>query len=315
MSIPFNTLFLSLLLIVSCQPNEAVDYLHYETGEKVDLYSMQWSTDSTCVVAGGKAWFESTILITNNNGINWRKIELPGRCIFSICKSKNQDIFGCGIDKKIYKISKNHSSTVNFGEYIFFRSMDAWSDNHVLLVGGEAFRIGYIYKASLKDSVMKPFFEIERELNVIHCFDSLRWMVAGYGIVLTTENAGMKWDTVDASGDHFMDVSFIQDSIGYLCGAGGSIYKTRNFGRTWNVIRDASSVFTSNQAFRTICFKDENDGLVAGESGIVWKTNNGGKDWTAWNNLPCVNYYDIQYNNGSFWLIGSNGTIISIAED
>lgn len=297
---------------ITCRHSETLEYKKYESGVNTNLYSIAWQNQSTIIIAGGKTWYESTIVKSSDKGIHWKQLPIDGRGIYSICKDKTENIYGCGLDKKIYLVKDQAASYNLFGDYIFFRSMAAWSSKNMFMCGGEAFRIGYIYKVSLEDNNLTKVFEIERELNVIHVFDSLKWLAAGFGIVLSTNNGGMSWDTVDVSGDHFTDICFIQDSIGYLCGIGGSIFKTRNYGKSWTILRDASSAFISNEPFHCICFKDENNGFVAGESGIVWKTEDGGKNWNQINELPCVNYYDIQFHDGEYWLCGAEGTILSI---
>jgi hypothetical protein len=310
----FNLLriFVLGLILYSCRDEEKVDFLKFETGTSLDINQLYCKSDSEIIIAGGSTWFETLIKISSDKGNTWSTAFVPGRGILSLCTDRQNNMYGCGLDQKIYTISASNSNQIIFGDYAYYRGISAWSSRHIMLVGGEAFQKGYIYHASLEDNSWEKIFEFKRELNLIHCFDSLHWLAAGFGIVLSTENAGHKWDTLDVSGDHFYDVSFINDSIGYMCGIGGNIMKTSDYGRHWKTLRDAKNIFVSSKSFRCIYFSDVNHGLIAGESGIVWKTIDGGEHWLELIGLPAENYYDIGWDGSHFLICGSRGLLIKL---
>ncbi|MCC6816448.1 MAG: hypothetical protein IT267_08565 [Saprospiraceae bacterium] len=301
-----------MVLLFSCQKELNVDFVEYQTGTVNDINAIVCKNPEEIFIGGGVSWFHTDALWTEDGGKSWSSMDLSGRSIQSMCCDVHDHIFACGIDKKLYIMNSQKPEELSFGDYIFFRAIDAWSPDNILLAGGESFRVGYIYKASILKDTLFEVLNTQREMNSIHCIDSLNWVASGFGIVLKTQNGGMNWDTINITGDHFRDMYFINDSIGYMCGIGGDILKTSNRGLAWRKLRDAQKLLVGFKPFRCICFKNEMEGIVAGESGIVWMTSDGGNNWVELQNVPFVNYYDVQFDSEKYWLSGSGGTLISI---
>lgn len=74
-------------------------------------------------------------------------------------------------------------------------------------------------------------------------------------------------------------INFINNSVGYVCGNGGVVYKTVNGGVNWT----AANTGLPNVNWKSISFRDANNGIVAGDNGNVYITNNGGTSWTVQN--------------------------------
>lgn len=299
-------------LLFECRPTEEVEYNQYDTKVAFELAAIHIFHNGNILVVGGNVWNNSFAIRSNDEGLSWTQFDLQGRGLFALSTEVTDHVYACGIDKKIYSLDTSEHSIVNFNEYLAFKAIDLYDSSNIMLVGGESIGLGYIYKANLSKPSIELSLGIPREMNVIHCIDSLHWIAAGFGIVLRTDNGGIQWDTLPVYGEHFLDICFIDQSKGYLCGIGGSIYKTLDGGLNWKTIRNAKSFFVSDQPFRCICFKDAFHGLVAGESGIVWRTEDGGEHWKIIDNLPKVDFLDIQWSKGRYWLCGSEGTVISL---
>lgn len=73
--------------------------------------------------------------------------------------------------------------------------MTALKQNKIILVGGESFGTGYIHQLDPHTLAFSNLLSLPRELDVIVSFDSLRMIVAGWGILLSSEDGGQSWDS------------------------------------------------------------------------------------------------------------------------
>ena len=267
---------------------------------------------SNILVVGGKTWERSVAYRSHDGGQQWQSVSLEGRGMYALETDASGLVYGCGLDKRLSTFTPDRQRQYVFGDYAAFKGLDAWDDDHIILAGGESIIVGYLFRASLKRGVMEEMFSLKREMNVVHCVDSLRWLAAGFGIVMRSSDGGLSWDTLDVRGEHFLDLCTVHDSVYFMCGIGGSIYRSYDYGEHWSTLRDATRIFVTSKPLRCICFGDEMNGLVAGEGGLVWRTRDGGHHWISLEGLPCVDYLDIRHFQGRYWLCGSQGTIVSV---
>jgi len=94
-----------------------------------------------------------------------------------------------------------------------------------------------------------------------------------YQITKTTD-MGETWKYVTPPGYHeFWDMHFVSDSIGFIVGKEGEIYKTHDQGDTWQNISYSND---ENLDFYSVHFIDMNNGWL---NGGYAKTTDGGKNW------------------------------------
>lgn len=105
-------------------------------------------------------------------------------------------------------------------------------------------------------------------------------MGGGYinGGVYRTTNGGSTWQQVLNGGDIY-DFWFINDTLGFCGGAGGSIARTTDGGATWTWIDTPS-----NSDINSIFFLNDTLGWFAGNGGA--RTTDGGDSWTPLVELP-----------------------------
>ncbi len=142
-------------------------------------------------------------------------------------------------------------------------------------------------------------------------------------MILTTyqvSNCQWNWINPLPGGNNYGSVSFLNDSIGWIVGNKGSVYKTTDFGQTWNrqsvnltsrlndihmvnentgyIVGDSSVVLktydggntwehlelglTSDASLISVCFTDELKGWISGDFSFVFSTNDGGQTWSAY---------------------------------
>ncbi len=311
---PGSNLIFLMLFIFSCMKEESASFKFLNTQSSDELTAIHLFDDNQILAVGGKTWERSVALVSHDAGHEWQNITLEGRGLYAMAGDRSGKIYSCGLDKRIFTFTPQTHQQYLFGDYIAFKSLDVYDSAHIILAGGESIGKGYLYKASLSAGTMEEIFSLNREMNVVHCIDSLRWLATGFGLVIRSEDGGISWDTLDIRGEHFLDLCTIQDSVMFLCGIGGSIYRSADYGKHWLILRDATKIFVSAKPFRCICFKNINEGIVAGEQGIVWLTKDSGYHWISLEGLPDVDYLDAQYRNGNYWICGSNGTVICLKD-
>jgi photosystem II stability/assembly factor-like uncharacterized protein len=95
-------------------------------------------------------------------------------------------------------------------------------------------------------------------------------------MLLLTGSASAQW-TVEyqrEKTDTYYGIAFPSATVGYICGAGGSILKTIDGGSTW--VPQTSPVPDS---FFDVFFLDVDNGWIVGDNGVIVYTTDGGANW------------------------------------
>ncbi len=86
-------------------------------------------------------------------------------------------------------------------------------------------------------------------------------------------------------------VSAPSDSVIYICGTGGSIYRSGDSGLTWSL-----QLVPTTKTLRAISFFDEKHGIAVGDSGIILHTTSGGVTSVRHNGMPVLSQYRLENN-------------------
>lgn len=129
-----------------------------------------------------------------------------------------------------------------------------------------------------------------------------------------TTNGGLNWNQiivpVGTQASNFLEFSFINNNTGFIVGFGNNkLYKTTNFGLSWDSVSRAQSYDNSY----TLFFVNELTGWIAGSAGFLRKTTNGGLNWWQENVLQFGNggFGDLYFYNDTIgWAVGTLGKIL-----
>lgn len=300
-----------LLIFFSCSDTEEINFTSHDTQTKDELTGIYFWNPGEGFVVGGSTWNRAIRLSTYDGGLRWQRDSLFDKQIFGLGSNPQGKVFGLGIEYMVYEFLPQSTARQRIGDYRFFRSLDFFTPDQILAVGGESFGQGYLEKINAITGTTQQILKIDHELDAIQAVDQNHWVMAGYGVVFYSENAGLNWDTLDVSGDHYRDIFFVDENTGFMVGIQGSILRSDDGGRSWKTLRNPRSIFVKDRSFRTVCFKNKLEGLVGGEDGILWQTKDGGESWTILDGIPNVSYLDIFHDGTKYWICGSGGTIIS----
>ena len=106
------------------------------------------------------------------------------------------------------------------------------------------------------------------------------------------------------------EITFSNDSIGFICGQKGRILRTMNHGNTWDSIATKTT-----KDLHTIIFVNPDSGFVAGDYGTILKTSNTGNKWDSINSPFKFDVFSIFFLTTKFgFAAGSDGNIIKTTD-
>ena len=94
-------------------------------------------------------------------------------------------------------------------------------------------------------------------------------------IIRRTTNGGATWTNItNIYTDTLRSVWFINDTVGYACGAKGRIIKTTDAGLNWDTVYSGVS-----NLLRCVMFPTAQTGYICGGGGVILKSTDGGNTW------------------------------------
>ncbi len=259
---------------------------------------------------------DGIILKTTNAGVNWISQVHPATNKFLANISPvNSDILFCiGFFETILKTTNGGTNWIAlrngpFGqgmsyEGAFFVNKDTgWVCGSLGTIlkttnGGDTFENSPIFWGYLKD-----MYFINADTGLL---------CAAFGGMFRTTNGGQNWErkTIpywNGIGD-FRKLSVVNDSCVYVCEDSRRVYRSINFGDTWD---SAGYVPGADQPY--VCgFSSYNTGWVGGTFGQLYKTTDGCSTWRRDDDGTDQRYIDAIWfqNNNTGWLVGGNTKIL-----
>lgn len=170
--------------------------------------------------------------------------------------------------------------------------------------GGSSWEINSVYSSAFTNVIESMYFS---DNNIGYITGGIYSDNDRQTYIYKTTNGGQSWIQQSLLfGGVFLEMSFVDQYIGYCVGTNGGVYKTLNGGITWNP-------FFVNTGYwlRSVFFFNERDGVALGQSGSAWKTTNGGIAWTGVY-TPVPNWIESVWfiDEGFGWAVGGGGLCI-----
>jgi photosystem II stability/assembly factor-like uncharacterized protein len=213
-------------------------------------------------------------LITNNGGDTWSTVDIgTTENLRSIC-FVNEEVGYLGMDRGIIY------QTVDGGE--------TWFDLQPNLQGG--------------GSVSNIYF-VNEDLGFI----------AGFNYMQVTYNGGVDWFYVDGFEPQpgvlfqLQEIQFLNDSVGYVCGDVGLMYKTTDGGETWTEQETGTT-----ESLQDLKFINEEVGFACGFEATVIYTLDGGENWMPMTSDDTEHFRSIDVNSQRGFISTQRSKILAL---
>ncbi|MEM1218933.1 MAG: YCF48-related protein [Bacteroidota bacterium] len=307
-------LLLLFFLFVACHKGpEPLGFVEYQLPVPGELSAITQAVNEDLVVVGGATWNEGVIASWNPSIETWSIDTSTERLLL--------DIFSQPTSGRLYTVGLG-GDFLTRGEGAWeFRRLPDWAqfrggyffpDGSGWIVSGNAWKNGRLTHLNTQLN-RDTFLDFEEELDLVYFLDSLRGFAAGFGLLLETNDQGMSWQRTNLGGDWFLGLQFPEPEIGYLAGYAGSLYKTVDAGETWSELRAGGGIFAPDWRLRAVFFKNAEIGLAVGDEGMIRQTTDGGETWNRITGLPEIDWRDVLWNDGNWWLVGSEATILQLS--
>ncbi|PIF44269.1 putative secreted protein (Por secretion system target) [Chryseobacterium sp. 52] len=143
--------------------------------------------------------------------------------------------------------------------------------------------------------------EIYRDIQMLN--NNVGFVLTQSGIYKTTD--GFNTSVSKSANAAFLrSFYFVNESLGFLGGNSGVIYKTLNSGNSFSFVS-----LPEQSNINDIFFINENIGFVCAANGKIYKTTNQGANWTA-TNLSSTSINKILFiNSTDAFIVGNNGKL------
>ncbi len=178
-------------------------------------------------------------------------------------------------------------------------------DGVYLLAAGNA---GKIYRSTDGGSSWGVYTHNSDNFNSIASYGNDVWIAGSSGTVYKTTKT-LSHISSFYTGVNFKisGITFVDSDLGFLCGAGGRVYKTLDGGGTWQIASNG----IGTEDINGISFLNSNSGIVVGNGGKVYLTADGGKNWDEQSVPVSRNLLKAKYFSDGIVVVGEYGVILT----
>lgn len=263
-------------------------------------------------IVGGLSFDQTIILETNDGGLNWREVSLPNsqhKIIYQIHQVGN-NIMAVGLDGKMY-VKYPHLAEWQIYQNLWWERMRDFlyfNSNEGLAIVGKNWNDGRIYTIDSVGNVLRRD-SISVEFNDLLQTSDKSVLLAGYGVIMYSDDKGVNWKYTNAQGDHFVKMQHAGNTIKAL-GYQGTILESKDNGISWNKLRNGNITYARKYQFNDFYWYNEQRGVAVGNNGQIMWTTDGGKQWQHSQHDKKLNFYSIDAISSSKMIItGEKGAI------
>jgi len=173
---------------------------------------------------------------------------------------------------------------------------------YVIAVGDN----GLVFRSSNSGNSWSSYTINSENLSSVSSIENDVWIAGENGNIHKTGKTNSAVSTfTTGSTSNVNSITFVNNSIGYICGDNGTVYKTLNGGESWSL----SNSGIAGVSLNSISFLDEMKGVVVGDEGYAYLTDNGGMTWTAQEMVTNYNLLKTKYFDEGIVITGEFGVM------
>lgn len=279
---------------------------------QMELTDICWLNTQEAYISAGRIFDNGLVLHTLDAGQTWDTLGTYSTGVNSLsCENGALVVSESGNALHVRPAGGNWLKAVALSWWAW-KDQVTLVDDRIFLIGGENFGRGFLHEYQPVGNSLKLVDTFEHELRSIVKNETGTLFVAGYGLVMRSEDAGATWQISDLQGDFFVGLSFPTSNIGYVAGTHGAVYKTTDAGASWTSMRAGNSIFADlEELVQDVAFFNEEVGFLVGTKNMVYRTTDGGRTWKKITNLGTyTNYTKIHIQDKKAYLLGDAGKLL-----
>jgi len=322
MNFRWNICFFLLGVIIHLGCRKLYDPLEYQTvvlPEQGRVNKIKFKNELEGYALGGARWSDGFLYRTLDGGIIWD----PVQAVNEVADFHLTDIAFLSDDKIVL---------VGFGGLIFYTSDggNSWEYNRNLnweqfetvhkldedqfILGGG----GDFYGGVMGQNAVGEWWNIQMDSLPIKAFDMHlsnpeNLLIAGYSGVFSRSLKTQTEGPYTLTGDFFTGISFPTDSVGFVCGFDGSVWKINMLGEPMRQLIPNAPLLSKSYGWFGIHFFSEKKGVVVGLDKQLRYTGNGGESWGTFQLSGTQALYTIEgVSNQQVWVGGDKGFLAKV---
>lgn len=245
-----------------------------------DFYGLTLDEAGHLYAAGGQRWVSGSIYQSTDAGNSWQKVVTSDKSFLDIQPTPS-GVLATGLNPHLFWPDTQGAWQQTFtGYWKFHRSAAAFTPDRWLVGGGEAVIEGYLFILDPADT-LDHYVEFTNRIHSVAVLNDQVALAVGYGIALRTDDGGISWQPLPITGDQYMQVTFTEGGAAFIVGYGGSMLRSYDEGKSWEVLRNGDALTVSGPSFNGVSFVNDLTGVAVGDGGVVWLTRDGGDSWTS----------------------------------
>jgi hypothetical protein len=263
------------------------------------------------VIIGGNVWhYGLQIIVTSGSKI--KMDTFSDKLLFDIFQDKDKTLYTAGVDGYLYSKSAGQISWEfhRLKDWDILHHITAKDDGRLLLSGGKSYSRGYIYHID-KNLKTDTVIYFPHEISAVQHISAQKFLQAGYGILMYSENNGYSWEDLGIQGDFFSAIAFRDSLYGLVTGFNGSLLKTSDGGKSFIWFQKPNGG-TRHRSYRMIKYLGGSHWLIGGNYGKIFLSNDHGESWQTYQLKKNTDIYDAAIHQDSIWLVGTEGYLAGI---
>lgn len=308
-----------LLSMVACQKEMlAPDVIRQQVAEGAMLRSVCFIDPAVGFVSGGEFEQQGYIYHTMDGGNTWQEVFTSGWSINAVRFLNSMEGYACGDSLHIIKTIDQGMTWQNvelswypYPEYVLpLKHIEFADDTTWYFTGGK----DYLFGVNVRTQNGGSWWDMEVfqvELNTAYFKDEKQGLIAGYGVIYFTPDANVTFNPTSFSGDNITSLSFTDSFSGFASGFDGGIYHTPDGGNSWETLVKANGSLGSRIHFNAIEVAD-GSGAAVGNQGVMVYSEGSLMSWNTVDLGMEEDFQDILYLNGTYVVVGENGSFVKI---